>query len=64
MKLIALISLVVVASFSLTQAQPDTVSVGSYVISVHDINFRDKQYTMRFWLWFVYDNPDFDFSNQ
>lgn len=45
-------------------AQPDTVRVGSYVISVHDINFRDKQYTMRFWLWFVYDNPEFDFSTQ
>ncbi|MBL7862141.1 MAG: hypothetical protein JNJ65_13325 [Cyclobacteriaceae bacterium] len=46
------------------QGQPDTVTVGAYVISVHDINFRDKQYTMRFWLWFLYDNPDFDFSNQ
>ncbi len=61
--------LFVVALFvfiSLTSAisQPDTVSVGSYVISVHDINFRDKEYTMRFWLWFVYDNPDFDFSTQ
>jgi hypothetical protein len=47
-----------------TDAQPDTVSVGAYVISVHDINFRDKEYTMRFWLWFLYDNPDFDFSTQ
>lgn len=48
----------------LAYAQPDTVKVGSYVISVHDINFRDKEYTMRFWLWFIYDNPDFDFSSQ
>lgn len=46
------------------QAQPDTVKVGAYVISVHDINFRDKEYTMRFWLWFVYDNPAFDFAKQ
>jgi hypothetical protein len=46
------------------QAQPDTVKVGAYVISLHDINFRDKEYTMRFWLWFVYDNPDFDFTKQ
>jgi len=45
-------------------AQPDTVKVGAYVISVHDINFHDKEYTARFWLWFVYDNPDFDFSKQ
>ena len=47
-----------------TQAQPDTVKVGAYVISLHDINFRDKEYTVRFWLWFVFDNPDFDFSKQ
>ena len=43
---------------------PDTVKVGAYIISLHDINFRDKEYTIRFWLWFVYDNPDFDFSKQ
>jgi len=64
MKLIALVCLLIISSLSVTNAQPDTVSVGSYVISVHDINFRDKEYTMRFWLWFVYDNPDFDFSTQ
>lgn len=43
---------------------PDTVKAGVYIISVHDINFRDKEYTLRFWLWFIYDNPDFDFSSQ
>jgi hypothetical protein len=45
-------------------ARPDTVKVGAYVISVHDINFHDKEYTVRFWLWFLYDNPEFDFSKQ
>ena len=45
-------------------AQPDTVKVGAYVISVHDINFHEREYTARFWLWFVYNNPDFDFSSQ
>jgi hypothetical protein len=64
MKFFVFISLFVLSSSHILHAQPDTVSVGSYVISVHDINFRDKQYTMRFWLWFVYDNPDFDFSTQ
>jgi hypothetical protein len=44
---------------------PDTVKVGAYVISVHDINFHDKEYTIRFWLWFLYkNNPDFNFSEQ
>jgi hypothetical protein len=56
--------------FNLAQAQtgdeqdPDTVKVGAYVISVHDINFHEKEYTIRFWLWFLYDNPDFDFGKQ
>ena len=45
-------------------AQPDTVRVGAYIISVHDINFREKEFTVRFWLWFQYANPDFDFSKQ
>ncbi|MEO8472855.1 MAG: hypothetical protein ABI477_11690, partial [Chryseolinea sp.] len=45
-------------------SHPDTVKVGSYVISVHDINFHDKEYTIRFWLWFIYDNPAFDFARQ
>ena len=45
-------------------AQPDTVNVGAYVLSVHDINFHEKEYTARFWLWFLYDNSHFDFTNQ
>ncbi|MFN8415637.1 MAG: hypothetical protein U0U66_04815 [Cytophagaceae bacterium] len=44
--------------------KPDTVKVGSYLMSLHDINFHDKEYTMRFWLWFLYSNPDFDFTTQ
>jgi hypothetical protein len=60
--------LIVVLLFALAAAQsaarPDTVKVGAYVISVHDINFHDKEYTIRFWLWFLYDNEDFDFSKQ
>ncbi len=52
-------------SFLYSKAQgPDTVKVGAYIISVHDINFHDKEYTIRFWLWFLYDNPEFDFKNQ
>jgi hypothetical protein len=64
MKFFVLTILILTSSLQLAKAQPDTVNVGAYVISVHDINFRDKEYTMRFWLWFVYDNPDFDFSTQ
>jgi hypothetical protein len=48
----------------LAEEAPDTVKVGAYIIGLHDINFHEKEYTIRFWLWFVYDNPDFDFSKQ
>lgn len=43
---------------------PDTVKAGAYIINIHDINFRDKEYTIRFWLWMLYDNPSFDFAEQ
>lgn len=39
----------------------DTVKVGSYVISLHDINFHDKEYVIRFWVWMSYKNPDLNF---
>src|SRR6478736_8274919 len=43
----------------------DTVKVGVYVISIHDINFHDKEYIARFWLWFTYDyNKELDFSKE
>ena len=48
----------------MAHAQPDTVNVGAYVMSVHDINFHDKEYTARFWLWFLYNNKEFDFVRQ
>ena len=47
-----------------TQPYPDTVKVGAYIISVHDINFHNKEYTVRFWLWLLYDNMEFDFPTQ
>jgi hypothetical protein len=43
---------------------PDTVRIGAYIISIHDINFQDKEYTMRFWLWALYDNVAFDLAKQ
>lgn len=59
--LVGLFVFVTTLSFAQT---PDTVRAGVYIISVHDINFRDKEYTLRFWMWFVYDNPEFDFTKQ
>ncbi len=46
------------------KGKPDTVKIGAYVISLHDINFHDKEYTMRFWLWLLHSNHEFDFPYQ
>ena len=40
---------------------PDTVSIGIYITSIHDIDYKQKQYTISFWLWFTYKNPEIDF---
>ncbi|MGC4102071.1 ligand-gated ion channel [Ferruginibacter sp.] len=40
---------------------PDTVSTGIYVNSIHDIDFKQKEYTVNCWVWFKYKNKDFDF---
>ena len=67
-QLITLLLLLSFSSFSKAQETlrkektgPDTVKVGAYVVSLHDINFHDKEYTMRFWLWLLHNNPEFDF---
>jgi hypothetical protein len=41
--------------------KPDTVRTGIYINSVHDIDFKQKEYTITFWLWLKYKNKDFDF---
>jgi hypothetical protein len=46
---------------SQAQEKQDTVSVGIYITSIHDIDFRQKEYTINFWLWLKYKNKDFDF---
>jgi hypothetical protein len=43
------------------EAKPDTVSVGIYITSIHDIDFKEKEYTVTFWLWLKYRNRNFDF---
>lgn len=43
------------------QTKPDTVKVGIYITSIHDIDFKSKEYTVTFWLWLKYRNRKFDF---
>ena len=40
----------------------DTVKVGVYITSIHDIDFKQKEYAVNLWLWLTYKNSKFDFS--
>lgn len=40
----------------------DTVRVGVYVTSIHDIDFKQKEYAVQLWLWLKYKNKEFDFD--
>ncbi len=48
------------ASFSQKES-PDTVYTGIYITSIHDIDFKQKEFTVNLWLWLKYKNKDFDF---
>jgi len=41
----------------------DTVKVGIYITSIHDIDFKQKEYAITFWLWLKYKNRQLDFLN-
>ena len=45
------------------QEKIDTVHVGIYITSIHDIDFKQKEFTATFWLWLKYKNPKLDFAN-
>ena len=42
-------------------AKPDTVKAGVYITSIHDIDFKEKEYTVNLWLWLKYKNKKYDF---
>ena len=46
-----------------TAVKPDTVKAGIYITSIHDIDFKEKEYAISLWLWLKYKNKDFDFLN-
>ena len=58
------ILLFLVAAFSgafTQEIKPDTVKVGIYITSIHDIDFKQKEYAINLWLWMKYKNRDFNF---
>lgn len=57
---------ILVFSFSISKSfgqnvKPDTVKAGIYITSIHDIDFKQKEYAVNFWLWLKYKNKAFDF---
>ncbi len=67
MKSTFLLSVILVLNFSFfirtstAQDLPDTVRTGIYVTSIHDIDFKQREYTINLWLWLKYKNKEFDF---
>jgi len=49
------------SSLKAQDEKPDTVKVGIYITSIHDIDFKKNEYAITFWLWLKYKNKDFDF---
>lgn len=39
------------------------VEIGIYITSIHNIDFRDREYDMTFWLWMRYSNRKFDLEH-
>src|SRR3978361_2361386 len=56
-----IISLLLSITLHAQDIKRDTVKVGIYVTSIHDIDFKQKEYTVSFWLWLKYKNKAFDF---
>jgi len=44
------------------RAVPDTVTTGIYITSIHDIDFKQKEFTINCWLWLKYKNKAFNFA--
>ena len=71
--IVALLTVVSLFFCSVAFAQPekndtlaekkDTVKVGIYITSIHDIDFKQKEFTIIFWLWLKYKNKDFNFQD-
>ncbi len=60
-KLWFLSTLLMILDSAKAQDVPDTVSVGVYITSIHDIDFKQKEYALNLWLWLTYSNKDFNF---
>lgn len=58
---VVFISFLLSSPVSAQKAHPDTVKTGIYITSVHNIDFKQNEYTVTFWLWLRYARREFDF---
>jgi len=66
MKRLILFALVFIVTCRMASAQEDkkdTVLTGIYITSIHNIDFKQKEFAITFWLWLKYKNPNLDFVN-
>ena len=66
MKRLILFALVFIVTCHMASAQEDkkdTVLTGIYITSIHNIDFKQKEFAITFWLWLKYKNPNLDFVN-
>lgn len=61
--LLVLFAFVFYTGVNAQDVKPDTVRIGIYITSIHDIDFKQKEYTANFWIWLKYTNTEFDFYN-
>jgi hypothetical protein len=61
--LIALSFYLICNTANAQEAKKDTVLTGIYITSIHNIDFKQKEFAITFWLWLKYKNPDLDFVN-
>lgn len=61
--LLLLITNVFFFATNAADVKPDTVRIGVYITSIHDIDFKQKEYSTNLWVWLKYKNREFDFYN-
>ena len=59
--LVIFVSSFLVNSVKAEKPHPDSVKTGIYVTSIHNIDFKNNEYTVNFWLWLKYKKREFDF---
>lgn len=49
-------------AFAQENIPQDTAVTGIYITSIHDIDFKEKEYSVNLWLWMKYKRRDIDFA--